>query len=457
MQAIKAILYKDILLWLQSKFGKYTQVIYLLLFVIGLLTVLINTNENQYYDSLGRDTFYVIGIIQVITFAVYWLIKWLFAVAGERENKTIDFMRVSWVQANHFIAGKFLAILGQICILFCISLPFIGITMLMWGVLISDIAYYTIYVATISSVSILAGLVLSSFCQKTWYAILQTAVIGLFCILLLSFFASIWYESSAYSPIEILYNVYLPIAIFNSWSLDMTLQSWLIITFHTIMSFLAIGTIRFMAENAFVRYYKLDQKFITWKVIVILLVAYCIQGLLFYLIWWVLFAIPNLLIANFFLLLLLLYNDTKIGINGTTKIQAMIFVFVLPILYCILLSISKWLWVYETIIIFFYLLLAIGTIISLYGIYRPFLTNILWRNTIHFVTLLFFFFLLPSILNQYFGFDIINISELLKFEDVNIYKSSTTIYYTSIMAISLLISIKTIIRSQKPIFLSHKR
>lgn len=181
------IFYKDLLISLNSKMGKSIIVFFTLIYFVIFLFILADYKNNMFEANAGYTIFSTVGSIQLVILCFIAYIKGLLTISDEKDKDTLEFIMITKINSIKFIIGKFLSNFFYVFLLAMISLPFLGIGLVLGGINISDILLYFLYSASYISIIILIGMLISSISKNNVISV----VLGAATVLL--FFGSLMF------------------------------------------------------------------------------------------------------------------------------------------------------------------------------------------------------------------------------------------------------------------------
>jgi hypothetical protein len=122
--------------------------------------------------SLGRNMFWISGIILIIAAGILVPITALGALAGERDNHTLDLLLVTTLRPVDIVSGKMLSACITGIIYLLAPLPLVLTSFWLGGVSILELVILNIIVAVVMIFSCSLALFISSVVRKTLNAVL---------------------------------------------------------------------------------------------------------------------------------------------------------------------------------------------------------------------------------------------------------------------------------------------
>ncbi len=169
------IFFKDLLISLNSKTWKNIIIFFTLIYFIIFLFVVADYKINTFSPNAGHTIFSIIWPMQLTILCFIWYIKWLLSISNEKDKNTLEFVMITKINSWKFIIWKFLANFFYIFLLILISLPFLGIWLILGWVNIQDILLYFLYSTSYISVAILMGMFFSSISKNNIFSIIYGA------------------------------------------------------------------------------------------------------------------------------------------------------------------------------------------------------------------------------------------------------------------------------------------
>jgi len=222
------IFFKDLLISLNSKIWKNIIVFFTLIYFIIFLFVLADYKNNTFSSEAWAMIFSAIGTMQLIVLCFIAYIKGLLSISDEKDKNTLEFVMITKITNKQFIIGKFLSIFFYVFLLALISLPFLGIWLILWGVNIQDILLYFLYSASYISVSILAAMFLSSISKNNIFSIIYgVSAIWLFFLIIALIVYNLEYIDIQESWLSNVFGyAVLPVFLFDGIESYKTLNIW---------------------------------------------------------------------------------------------------------------------------------------------------------------------------------------------------------------------------------------
>ncbi len=166
------ILFKDLLIWLSSKSGRFGIMFFLIIYFVLCLFVLIEYKQDTFFSEAWINLFRVVWVAQLVALSIVWIVKWLLSFAPEKENKTLQFLLITPITPTNVVLWKLWSIFLYLFVLICLSLPFLSLGLLLGWVSILDVFEYLLYSVSYASLSILLWMAISVISKKASQAIL---------------------------------------------------------------------------------------------------------------------------------------------------------------------------------------------------------------------------------------------------------------------------------------------
>lgn len=412
-----AILFKDLLISLNSKLWKNLIISFSFVYFVVFLLILSAVKQNYGSFDLswyGKEIFRSTWIFQLFTLMFIWYIKWLLSISSEKSRNTFEFVSISMINAKNFILWKFLSIFTYIFLLFAISLPFFSIWLILWWVNINNVFIYVLYSITYISISIIVWMFFSILSEK-FSLVMWIWAIPVVIFLIALFFGIIPWDFVYFND-KIFYSIF-PVALFenvdesqkyiNFFWLNIHYLIHHIVFYFSIFLFFLVYLINKYKSNS-----NLNQKsyyylwsFISFLTFLFISPAYS-EGF-FYIIF--LFFVFNYL---FFL-----FNENLF--NKWIYKENIIYFYFSFLVWIIVLTIVNWFSI-NTILLYFSVFF---TFFAIYSFFIKFFKN-LWRwltNLYFFVFLTLFFYVIPLISSNLLEIKYSNLNELL---EISYYKDN---------------------------------
>lgn len=407
------ILFKDLIIWLNWKSWRNLIIWFSLLYFLVFLSILSEFKDSysfSRFSDLWSWLFTTIWNIQIIILMFIWYVKWLSSVTSEKYKNTFSFIKISPINSNDFILGKFLSIFIYIILLFFISLPFLSIWLLLWWINIYDILIYTIYSFSYISLAIFSWIFISITSNKF------SSIIWLWIIPILIFLYSIFFIVIPFEALDLVQNgnnlifALFPIEIYGISEISNTFINFYWINIHYliyhIIFFITLCFFLFrISSNIYKDNYNLKNTIYSYfetinLFLIFLLISPLYLNSLFYLIF--LFLVVN---SIFYL-----FSDKEIKV--WKKINIIFFMLITYLIWILFIEISSWFRIFT----FLLYLSVILIIFSFYFLFSKLQQNLeKWLfNLFFFVILIMFFYLVPIISSNILEINFSDLNSLLK-------------------------------------------